>query len=123
MKTIKSKLITGMATLALLFGLIFVVKAMQSEKTGKLKFITTQWFVFNGNPSDVDEIEDPNFYTPYSPTMSNPEPSCVNGTKLCAVKAEPDASNSTIPNQTSLQDVLNRNQGSSPDRSEIKHQP
>lgn len=123
MKNIKSKLFTGMATLALLFGLLFVGNAMQREKVGNQEFITPQWFVFNGNPSDIDELEDPNFYTPYSPTMSNPEPSCVNGTKLCAVKTEPDASNSTIPDQTSLQDLLNRNQGSSPDRSEIKHQP
>src|SRR5690606_7341770 len=96
-----------------------VAKAEKEKPT-----LAPQWFTFTGDPNNPSQVENPNFYQPYVPTETNPDPTCEEGTKLCAIKAQPDQSNQNIPDEDDLLDVLERNDGSpSPDRSEIRHQP
>ncbi|MBE8721918.1 hypothetical protein [Sphingobacterium pedocola] len=133
MITLKSKGLFASLALSVLFmvGSAATAHANETDKEKEkknqpkveAKTLAPQWYVFNGNPNDPSQLEDPSFYAPYTPTMTNPEPACEDGTNLCAVKAEPNSSNTSIPDETNLLDILERNQGSSPDRSEIKHQP
>lgn len=123
-KLLKNSLRALMMFAVLMAGVLFVVNAMDSNEKVKDVEETTvlapQWFEYIGDPNDEGEIENYENYRLYTPTTTEPVPSCNNGTLLCAVKVIPVEGENTLPDPDELILLLDRNQ-TSPNRAEIKH--
>ncbi|MDR2269523.1 MAG: hypothetical protein LBF27_01345 [Sphingobacterium sp.] len=118
MKTKKSKFIAGITALILLFGVFFMVRAMEKSNLSNKDVLTEEWFDYTGPSQDRDDIQNPDNYTLHSGT-----PACSSGTKLCSLKAPNDGNGQPVLTSSFVTQVMSAiSTGGTPSNSNIKLQ-
>ena len=116
MKTLKSKMIAGVTTLVLLFGIFFMVKAMEKneEVLSNTKSASVPYYYNGPATSDITVLQNTSHWS----TTQNPDFECGGTENIpCSIPAESSTDlNTKLQACNNLTDVMNASSGKRQDK-------